>query len=196
MWQRIDPERLGPCISGRWSPEIGDPTVMGWLTVAAYGVAGLACLLAARRSLEPRFWVILGLVMLALAVNKQLDLQSALTAMGRCIAQMQGWYEERREVQRRVIIGLIAAAVGLMLLMLWAMRRNLARVLPAVVGTAFVLGFVAVRAAGFHHMDAFISMTIGSARMNWVLELTGIVLILLNAMWRLARDRAPPAAAR
>ena len=196
MWQGIDPERLERCISSRWSPEIGDPTLMGWLTVAAYAVAGVACLLTARRSLEPRFWVILGLVMLALAVNKQLDLQSALTAMGRCISQMQGWYEERRAVQRRVIIGLIAAAVALMLLMLWAMRRNLGRVSLAIVGTAFVLGFVAVRAAGFHHVDTLINTTVGSARMNWVLELTGIVLILLNALWRLARDRAPPVAAR
>jgi len=31
-----------------------------------------------------------------LAVNKQLDLQSFLTALGRCDARLQGWYETRR----------------------------------------------------------------------------------------------------
>ncbi|MDB5657901.1 MAG: isopropylmalate isomerase large subunit [Cypionkella sp.] len=58
--------------------------------------------------------------MLILAVNKQLDLQSALAATGRCIAQFQGWYRARRDVQHHVIeVLLVAIVAGLRLV-----RRN------------------------------------------------------------------------
>src|SRR5882672_1117833 len=35
---------------GDWSPGIGDPTVMGWLTVAAYFAASWLCVRAFRRA--------------------------------------------------------------------------------------------------------------------------------------------------
>lgn len=39
----------------RWRPEIGDPSVMGWLTVAAYALAaGTAWLAALRDYQNPR----------------------------------------------------------------------------------------------------------------------------------------------
>lgn len=189
MLRSIDANKLQACIFNRWSPEIGDPSVMGWLTVVIYAVAGILCMVAARRSREPRFWILIGLLMLALAINKQLDLQSALTALGRCISKMQGWYDQRRAFQRDFIVGLIMAAVAFLILLTWVMRHSFGRVFLALVGTAFVLGFVAVRAAGFHHMDALIGSYIGPARINWVLELAGISLIMLNALWRVVRDR-------
>ena len=73
---------------GHWSPGIGDPSVMGWVTVALYLVAAWLCFLCSRRSRvlarrasgarwEPRLWGLFALFLLALGVNKQLDLQSA-----------------------------------------------------------------------------------------------------------------------
>ena len=74
------------CSLTRWSPGIGDPGPVGWLTVIAYlAAAGFSVSLGAkheRGALERAFWTISGVGLLFLAINKQLDLQSFLTAAG------------------------------------------------------------------------------------------------------------------
>jgi hypothetical protein len=47
----------------------------------------------------------------ALGVNKQLDLQSALTELGRILATDGGWYDSRHRVQRVFILAVGSAAV-------------------------------------------------------------------------------------
>ena len=100
---------MAACVGERWSLKIGDPTVVGWLTVALYAVCavlGFMTLMRVKDTRERIFWGLVALAMLFLGVNKQLDLQSMLTAAGRCLSQLQGWYEERRVFQRDFIIGL------------------------------------------------------------------------------------------
>ncbi len=179
------------CVFATWSPKIGDPTIMGWVTVAAYIVATVFALLAMiRQSGRQRtFWLILTLLLFALAINKQLDLQSALTAAGRCMAQAQGWYDNRRIVQFTFIILIVVIAVGASVLLSWTMRRDFAQLWLAILGLVFLLAFVAIRAAGFHHFDQLIGYTIGGFRMNWVFELTGIIMIGANAFWLLRKHR-------
>src|SRR5947208_14886073 len=90
-----------------WTPGIGDPTLAGWLTVALYLVAAVLCWRLARqaglknavRSRERRTWRAISVLFLALGINKQLDLQTALTEAGRVLAHYQGWYEQRQLVQ-------------------------------------------------------------------------------------------------
>ena len=59
-----------------WEPGIGDPTVYGWVTVAAYALGALFCWQASRSGAprEQRFWLVLTAIMAFLCVNKQLDL--------------------------------------------------------------------------------------------------------------------------
>lgn len=171
------------CVSERWSPGIGDPTVMGWLTVAAYGLCSLACFAAAGvRPLDRRFWALLFVMLLLLGVNKQFDLQSGLTAIGRCLSQFQGWYDERRHVQFWFIVSLLVISSVVFLLVLVRMVGRLRNVGIALFGFGVLLTFVSVRAVGFHHFDQVIGMTIGGTRVNWLLELSGILLIALNAL--------------
>ncbi|EAQ26309.1 hypothetical protein [uncultured Roseovarius sp.] len=180
----IDIATLYDCISHRWSPRIGDPSVMGWITVGGYAVTGFLCFATARvRVQDRRFWTILSIVLLFLAVNKQLDLQSALTATGRCVSQMQGWYENRGSVQFGFILALLAASVAIMVIALVRLRRHLGRIGIALCGLGILLTFIAIRAVGFHHFDRIIGMTVANVRMNWALELSGIALIFVNAIW-------------
>jgi hypothetical protein len=44
----------------------------------------------------------------------------------------------------------------------------------------FLVTFVAVRAASFHHIDRWLGY--GVVRLNWVLELGGIALVALSAL--------------
>ena len=180
---------LSDCIFASWSPKIGDPTVMGWVTVALYFVACvLALLVFYKQSGRQRmFWFVFSALLLALAINKQLDLQSALTAAGRCLAKAQGWYAERQPVQIKFIFSVMGISLLAALLLAWAMRRELIHIWLALVGLAFLLAFIAIRAAGFHHFDAFIGSEIGNIRMNWVIEIGGIVMIAVNALHLLLR---------
>lgn len=175
------------CVLAMWSPTLGDPTVIGWVTVAGYLVASiLAVLVFYKRSGRQRiFWLGLSVLLLALAINKQLDLQSALTAAGRCISKAQGWYEERQSVQIKFIMAVIGTSLAAALLSAWVMRRELADIWLGLTGLAFLLAFIVIRAAGFHHFDQFIGFEIGNVRMNWVFELGGITAIIVNALYLL-----------
>lgn len=171
------------CVATQWSPTIGDPSLIGWLTVAAYGIAALLCLRAVRSPGVPWFWLLLSMLLFALMVNKQLDLQSALTASARCLSQMQGWYEDRRSVQVGFILAVMFSGFWIALVCLWFLRKHLRQVGVALIGFILLICFVLIRAAGFHNFDALLKTEILSIRINWLLELSGIALIALNAAW-------------
>lgn len=177
---------------GHWSPGIGDPTPVGWLTVVAYALAAWQCLRLARSTAVPMpgreaaLWWMLGIGLCALCVNKQLDLQSALTEIGRVIARYQGWYAERREVQREFMIGIAGVATLAMVALGLLARRAPRPTLLALSGSVCLLAFIVIRAASFHHFDRFIGSAYLGLRANWILELGGIGIILAGARWRRA----------
>lgn len=183
------------CAHDAWSPGIGDPHVMGWVTVAVYTACALAALHLSIRNpfhgpgawRERVFWGGVCALMACLAVNKQLDLQTLVTAIGRCHAKINGWYNERQVVQRGFIRALALSALLLALGTAWFLRASLRRNILAVLGLALVLGFVVIRAVGFHDVDHLISTEVMSIRVNWILELSGLVLILLSALPRIRR---------
>ncbi|MFV0386742.1 hypothetical protein [Paracoccus sp. (in: a-proteobacteria)] len=185
------PDALLSCVSQSWTPVIGDPNLTGWLTVLAY----LLCfILAVQVCLRlPRqgrgFWALIAVLMLCLAVNKQLDLQSALTAAGRCLAKAQGWYAERRAVQATFILGLLSVAAAGLLAGLWMLRRSMRQNGLALAGLTILSAFVMIRAVGFHHFDALIGIRHFGVSVNYAFENAGLLLIALNAMAILRRGR-------
>jgi hypothetical protein len=192
MSQTITLSQIRDCTLSRWSPTIGDPTIWGWVTVAAYALCMILAIWVVKRAgqgRERQFWVMMALLMAFLAVNKELDLQTALTAMGRCIAQLQGWYELRQNVQRQFIIGLLAATLIGFVLGLILMRRHLLSHGLAILGLATVAGFVAVRAVGFHNFDSLINTRVMDLRLNFIFEVSGLILIALNAIALLVVSR-------
>lgn len=180
---------LTRCVAEGWRPGIGDPEMTGWLTVLAY----LLCfVLSARVWRRERgrggagFWGLVAVLMLFLAVNKQLDLQSALTALGRCMAHGQGWYENRRIVQAGFILALLTAMAGVLLIGIRVLSGQLRRNGLALAGLAILCAFIAVRAVGFHLIDALIGQRHYGVSANYLFENAGLVLIALNA-WLILR---------
>lgn len=175
-----------------WRPGIGDPTIFGWLTTAAYVAAAGLCAHAWRRErlaaqmapvgFRPRFWLLLTVAMAALGLNKQLDLQSLFTQIGRDLAKSQGWYSERRQVQLLFIIFLGALGAATIACTWWALRGSFRRYRLALCGIAYLAVFVLIRAASFHHMDAFLYRTpLAGPWMNRALELGGITFVAICA---------------
>lgn len=182
---------LQGCVFDTWSPGIGDPSIGGWITVAGYILATLLTALVYWRRItrHQMFWFLLTVLLGLLALNKQLDLQSALTAIGRCVAQAQGWYEDRRIVQLGFILAVGLIGLVATISIAWSLRRGLSQIWLALLGFAFLVTFVVIRAAGFHHVDHMIGTEFAGLRINWVLELSGIIMISLNALWLLRRGR-------
>jgi hypothetical protein len=183
---------------GRWKPGIGDPTPLGWATVAAYFICAVLGYLALRRArtgpdANGRLavaWALLMAMMVVLGINKQLDLQSWFTEVARDLALAQGWYERREGVQRAFIYVIASLGVVASLGFAWLLRRELPRIGFAVLGTVFIVVFVLLRASSFHHIDVFLGEGPGGIRMNWILELGGICFVGLNAAWFAFRRRS------
>jgi len=167
-----------------FQPGIGDPTFVGWLTVAAYfGTAALCGLVAVRGRGRARWlWWSLALLLVVLGINKQLDLQSWFTAVGRAISRAQGWYGLRRMLQFWFIVAVAGAFGALLLLAVWILRAEMRRYWPALLGMSGLLGFVLVRAASFHHVDLLINRRVIGVRINWLLELGAIGLVFAAAL--------------
>ena len=156
---------------------------MGWFTVGSYFACAILSFIltlsnqhADRRSFL--FWGMIGLLMILLGINKQLDLQSLFTEVGRQIARAQGWVDQRRIVQFWFIMAFGTTALGGFLSFAIVRRDLFSRFMLAFAGLFFLLGFIVIRAASFHHFDVMLGFELFEARMNWVLELTGIYLII------------------
>lgn len=170
-----------------WEPGIGDPTLLGWFTVAAYFVAGLLCWLAAvpSRNGDRRayvFWLAFAGVMLALGVNKQLDLQSLFTAALKQFAKSTGWYEDRRIFQGIFIVAMAFFGFAFALLAWIWTSRALPQHRVTLLGGIFLMAFIVIRAASFHHVDEILGTSVAFLRINHLLELGGIACVALGAL--------------
>jgi len=190
------------CAFRAWSPQIGDPTVWGWLTVMLYAAAALVAARVAwqapfphrTRLTEQVFWACLAVGLAFLTVNKQLDLQSFMTAIARCAAQAQGWYEDRRIVQMLFILGLGLFVLVFGLYFMWLLWGTMRRSLWPLLGAVLICGFVLIRAVGFHHMDILINMRLpGAIRVNFLLEIPGPLIILITGLVLLRAQAGPDA---
>ncbi len=180
---------------GGWSPGIGDPNFVGWLTVVAYFAAAFAAFrlrgrfsahadLVRRR--ERRFWVVLAAILLFLGINKQLDLQTAMTELFRICARRQGWYAQRR-LPQLAFIAALAVALPVAALVVFRVTRGMAAATKlAGVGLAVIGGFVLIRASSFHHVDRLLGARVLRFKLNWIFELGGIAIILVGTIrrWR------------
>lgn len=176
-------------LGDHWYPGIGDPTPIGWFTVVAYLTTAVLCALCALRlslGLKDKtggiVWGIIALILVFLGINKQLDLQSWLTIAGKEISQRQGWYNYRRWVQLFFILGIVGTVVVGLKKIRPILAKQTRSSFIGLMGLGFLSSFVIVRAASFHHIDYFIGLNPGGIRMNWVLELGGILAIAIAAI--------------
>ena len=178
-----------------WDPKIGDPSVMGWVTVAAYFVAAFLLGLQWRRApmvysehLKQHRCLLLffAVSMFVLGINKQLDIQTWLTNVGRDVSKAQGWWENRRIAQFIVLI--VVGSAGLLLCAVILRSRGFfMQHRLALFGFLVLVIFVLMRASSFFQMDQLINKRILGIRMNWVCELTGIGIIAFSAVKVLAK---------
>lgn len=166
-----------------WSPGLGDPTWIGYFTVCSYVWAAFLCWKCSSMDLETHFiWKILAIAMLALGINKQLDLQSLFTQIGRHMALREGWFSSRRTVQLYFIAAMSAILFLISIFLVLVTKHRDRAMKVATSGFILLLYFVLVRAASFHHFDIFLSEIFLGSRWNSILELGGIAVVAIGAL--------------
>lgn len=183
-----------------WRPGPGDPSLGGWIVFFSYWVAAAGAFLAARAEKKVAmlpgqdrwvgFWWWVGLALVGLAINKELDLHNAITWFGRNLARQTGWYNQRRQAQMVFILGVVAVALGFVA---WSIQKVGSRrrdYLFPLVGLQLLVAFIVVRAASFHHVDIFLRRHLGEFKLHAVAEFAAIAWIGASAFRAYARDRA------
>lgn len=170
-----------------WAIGIGDPTIVGWLTVVFYVVAFLCALRQARISkifgANATLWLVLALFLLFFGINKQLDLQSWLAQNMRDAAIAHGWYEYRRAVQL-LFIGTLAFSLLIAFISLRLFLANSWRSYKMTwVGIVLLCVFILMRAASFQHFDVLINHELLEIKINVLLELGALLLIILGTFF-------------
>ena len=183
---------LAMTVDDRWRLGIGDPSLMGWLTVAAYLIASVLCWRCAVRASAHdggawAVWYLLAAVLLVMGVNKQLDLQSWITQVGRDTTKAYGW--PKRVIQMWFVAGVAVAGPVILGSVMWLARRSFRQLALALVGVLFLVCFVMIRAVSYHAIDRMLGTRFAGAKLNWVLELCGIGCVALCA-WLNLRRRA------
>src|SRR2546421_12761008 len=186
---------LGFTSEDHWQAGIGDPTVMGWVTVVAYFTAAFLCwsaTLASKRNhrrSDTLFWLLFTCFLLVLGVNKQLDLQTWFTLFGNHLAQEEGWYGKRRAVQAAFILCITVVGMSALLLFWRLSRKRVRHYGLGLAGGVFLGCFIVVRAASFHYVDQMLGLTFNNVTVNCMLELGGISCVAVAAMlsWREGR---------
>jgi hypothetical protein len=187
-----------------WRPRIGDATFWGWLTVAAYGLTAILCLVVALKQpamatgvaaingearRQRRLWLGVAILMAFLCLNKQLDLQSLLTNIGRIVANRGGWYDARRTVQFWFVVAVGLASVAAFVFLAWKTRSIFRGRTLLLLGLSLLLLFVVMRAASFHHVGVFLERRVLGFKLNWLLELGSIALVAVSAVQAALRPR-------
>ncbi len=167
-----------------------DTGVAPWLAVVGYGIAALLAWRVGTRceGRERSFWWIAAFILLALGVNKQLDLQSELTATLRHVARSAGWYAGRRQFQLLFLAGL---AIGTIIGSRWLARLVQGLRTPVMITLAGLLAlaaFVLLRAASFHHLDMLLGTRLPFGKAHLLIELAALAVVLTGVVlaWRSA----------
>jgi len=184
------PNDLATCVADQWSPAISDPSVMGWITVAAYGLTGLLSLIAAFRTTGwsvRLFWLTTCILMLCLMVNTQLSLHLVVSITARCLSQIQGWSEDWHLVRLVFVVAIALTGVNLAIVGFWILRKHLRQIGLALTGFGILVCFVLIRIVDFNGADPLLNAEVGSVQMKGILELVSVLLITVNAVVAIRR---------
>ncbi len=207
---------------------IGDPTIAGWIIAASYLAVAALCAWAVRvtqigakmaavwtgpeRRQRDRaaaylasllFWALLVMLFVFLSLNKQIDLQTWLTDVGRRIAKAQGWHDQRAAIQTFFVVAVATGSLVTLSVLLYLTRELLPRHVLAFVGLVLLVCFLLVRAGSFHGVDHVLAWRLLGIRMSWLLEFAGIFCVgqcaVKNCCWYVfpsADPREAPGGAR
>jgi hypothetical protein len=190
-------EILAVTVDGKWRLGLGDPSVGAYAVTSFYLLTSLGCFFQfyecrptlakhhlTGESRESHYWLLLAISLGFLGINKQLDLQTLLTIVGREAVVHWGVYDQRRTIQLVFILLLTTGCVGGLIITSIFVRNLGGPAFLATTGCAVQLTFVISRAASFHHIDKLLSIQLPIGKTNLVLESIGLLIIAAALIWK------------
>ena len=87
-------------------------------------------------------------------------------------------------------LGLLAmGSLTVLFLWFWINRHHWREQAGMLLGSVFLVAFVLVRAASFHHFQDFLAFPLGGVRLHRVIELAAIAWLAASALKRLRKLR-------
>jgi len=123
-----------------------------------------------------------------MGVNKQLDFQCWIIAVGKEMALAQGWYSQRQIFQMWFIAGIMISGLILLIWLGWKLKRLWRQYGLALFGILLLITFVIIRAAPLSHVAEFPDWQPVVGVINPILELAGIGLVGISALISIVRD--------
>ncbi|QDV27313.1 hypothetical protein [Aureliella helgolandensis] len=178
---------------------LGDPDAIGILITVGYFLAAGLCFHRYHRQSQTantplpqlRFWLFVAAAYLLLGINKQADLQVHITEALRSWARQGNWYANRRLWQAAAsgVIGL--TAIGGITWAVWQVRHWPRAYHLAMLAMGLQTTYVLLRMVSFHHVDALLGISLGTTRLGWLIELSGIASCCIATSINLRAQRKP-----
>ena len=182
-----------------WLLNIGNLSIVEWFTVFGYFLrfyvsivvyaqcSTLSALPNQRH--QKNFWLGLAIMLFILGVNRILDLQALFSNLGRDYAFQSGWYAKRRVFQFIAIIIIVFAAIELLKRLIVFMKDSLEELWLVILASIYLLAFTLIRAISLHYVDSLIYRKIFYIRINWLLEFSGIIMVIIPAYKQMLKYR-------
>ena len=182
------------CGFDRWMEIWGDPLLSGTIFMTSYGVTALLILYAAREatSRERWYWRICGALFLFQLLNTNLDLHALIETTGRCLANAQGWYENRREIQFLFVMGVAFLIALILIVVLVVFFRSILENILLTLGVSIALGFTIIKGINYHDLEQYYGIRVGPFHIADFIEFSGIVLANFAALIRFHQNRGKP----
>ncbi len=158
----------------------------------AYLIAACLCLAAAVRSASRPgarngaaigLWAGAAVLLVLLALSRQVELSVRLTDAGRALIRREGWYSDRRPAQTLLVYIIIGSAGLVALTGSLQLRRHRSHLIFGWLALVGLVAFVGVRAVSLHYVDALLyRRSIAGIQINAIAELGVTLLVALAAV--------------
>lgn len=169
-----------------WKLSVTNLNLVEWLTICSYFLSAYLCTQAKNNwpsynsKIDQRvttFWKCVSVILVVLALSEILDIQKLITHIARQFSKASGWYDRRGEYQQKIILLVITITFSAFIYFSILFRKIIRQKLPALVGIAFLCGYIAVRLVSFHDVDSLLNMKVIGVELNGLIELASVFCI-------------------
>ncbi len=176
-------------------PDVTTFSAGRWITIVAYGLASVSCVLAARKRDTPA-WLAPAATCLLLLLFRFLSLDNRLADQARGAFEQFGLGTYRRMIQAVCCFSVFGISIAVAAIAGSSASDKLGGRHRKSLFWSFVLagglvGFAIVRSISLHQMDRLLAMGIAGMQVNWLIEIPPVAAIAALA-FRSSATEAPP----
>lgn len=177
------------CGLNRWTKNWGDPLLLGSAVTALFVLAAALSLYLALRTTgrEAWFWALAALAAALFGANVHLDLHVLPNAIGHCMANAQGWIDQKEFARTAFMTGAAVLLVMLFLAIGWMFWRQLMANIVLTLGFAVTVGIDAAKGFGRKGWEDSYDVPFGLFKLLDLPEIAGAALLIIGAALALGR---------